>query len=64
MLAQGWSVLSAFGVALQEEVGVIPRTTMGGHPQLLQSQLVDSLWTQFKPAATAHLRQLILKGKL
>jgi hypothetical protein len=63
MLAQGWTLLSAFGVSLGEELARLPPSSDApGRP--LQGELVDTLWTQFKPAGTRHLSRLILQGKL
>lgn len=63
MFAQGWSLLSAFGVLLSDDLTVL-RAGVGTSTQTLQTELVDTLWTQFKPAATEHLHELIKKGKI
>jgi hypothetical protein len=63
MLAQGWTLLSAFGVSLGDELSQLP---LEGEARRrpLQGELVDTLWTQFTPAGTKHLRWLILQGKM
>jgi hypothetical protein len=63
MLAQGWSLLSAFGVSLSEHLREL-RASPGAPRRPLQGELVNTLWTQFKPAGTEHLRKLIEEGKL
>jgi len=63
LLAQGWSLLSAFGVSLSNHLTELP-ASLGAPHRPLQAELVDTLWTQFKPAGTEHLRKLIQEGKL
>lgn len=63
MLAQGWSLLSAFGVSLGADLAQLPESR-GAPSRPLQGELMDTLWTQFKPSATEYLRKLMKEGKL
>jgi hypothetical protein len=63
-MAQGWSLMAAYGASLDAEISTVSDGNSDASPQSLQSQLVDTVWTQFKPTALAHLCQLMLRGKL
>ena len=52
MLAQGWSLLSAFGVPLSDELAP------------LRDELVDTLWTQFQSRGAQRLKRLVEQGSL
>ena len=52
MLAQGWALLRALGVALPDEL------------QALQRHLLPSLWTHFNPEGASRLRELVSSRRL
>ncbi len=52
MLARGWALLPAFGVALPDGL------------EGIQRELLPSLWTHFNPAGAGRLRELMLARRL
>jgi hypothetical protein len=52
MLARGWGLLSASGVALPDGL------------EGIQRELLPSLWTHFNPAGAIRLREMMLARRL